>query len=340
MSNEEPGEQPDYSFPPGASKERPKKKPNGELPKEIPVPLGESAFSLTERDIPDPVRLCDPWVTEGINIIAGRPKLGKTTFERQKMAAAATGSVFLDSTFKQPSLCAFLSLEEGEALARMKLRQANFSEAALVGIDMHFSWDRGFLGVESLDRYLDANQDVQLVVIDSLSRFRTIPDSHTPAFVADYEAVNMLHECSKRHPGVCIDVVHHTRKAKGDDPLDDVSGTYGLTAAADTCFVMRHHSDGAVLYVASRLWARDDNNFIIRRNKGAWDMIGVNLGLGEEQLEALDLIRAEPTGISGTNLGEKLAITPQSAWGRIDLLIEKGFVVKRHGKAYVKGMEP
>ena len=27
-------------------------------------------------------------------------------------------------------------------------------------------------------------------------------------------------------------------------------------------------------------------------------------------------------------------------WQRIDILIEKGFVVKRHGKAYVKGMEP
>lgn len=333
----------DEDFPPGASTERPPKakpkKANGEAPPD-PPPVGESAFSLTERDLPEPVRLCDPWATEGITIFAGRPKLGKTTLIRQKLAAAASGGTFLDSDFKHPCLCAFLSLEEGQALARRKLKQANFSETALTGIDMHFSWPRGMMGVEALDRYLTGNPDVQYVAIDSLSRFRTIPDAKTPAFMADYEAVNELHEVSKLHAGVCIDVIHHTRKAKGDDPLDDISGTYGLSAAADTCYVMRHHTDGATLYVASRLWEREDNNFIIKRDGGQWIMVGVNLGIPDEQLETLNLIRASPAGITGSDLGDKLKITKQSAWQRIDTLVEKGFVVKRFGKAYVKGMEP
>ena len=106
----------DDDFPPGASKERPekKKKPNGEAPPDVaPIPEGESAFSLIERDIPEPVKLCDPWAVEGLNLIAGRPKLGKTTLERQKMAAAAMGGPFLDSRFLDPCKCAFLSLEEG-----------------------------------------------------------------------------------------------------------------------------------------------------------------------------------------------------------------------------------
>ena len=333
----------DEDFPPEASRERPERKPkphkgNGSAPPE--VPKGESAFSLTERDLPEPVRLCDPWATEGVNIIAGRPKLGKTTLLRQKLAAAASGGKFLDSEFKQSCLCAFLSLEEGETLARKKLLQAGFSESALTGIEMFFEWPRGMMGCEAIDRYLKGNPDVQYIVIDSLSRFRTIPDNKTPAFTADYEAVTELHEVAKEHPGVVIDVVHHTRKAKGDDPLDDISGTYGLSAAADCCYVLRHHSDGAALYVASRLWDREDNNFILQRDKGQWVMVGVNLGLTHENQETLNLIRAETSGIGGTALGDKLKITPQSAWQRIDILIEKGFVVKRHGKAYVKGMEP
>ena len=314
------------------------KKGNGEAPPDIPK--GESAFALTERDLAEPVKLCDPWATEGVNIIAGRPKLGKTTLIRQKLAAAASGGPFLDSEFKHPCLCAFLSIEEGEALARKKFKQANFSEAALTGIEMFFSWPRGMMGCEALDRYLKGNPDVQYVAIDSLSRFRTIPDAKTPAFTADYEAVTELHEVAKLYPGVCIDVVHHTRKAKGDDPLDDISGTYGLSAAADCCYVLRHHADGAALYVASRLWDRDDNNFILKRGKGRWEMVGVNMGLPNEQMETLEIIKREATGISGTKLGEKLGITPQSGWQRIDVLIEKGFVVKRHGKAYVKGFEP
>jgi RecA-family ATPase len=330
----------DSAFPPGASKEKPKKKPNGELPNDLPIPKGESAFALTERDIPDPVRLCDPWATEGVTILAGRPKLGKTTLERQKLAAAASGSAFLDSTFTKPVLCAFLSLEEGELLTRMKFKQANFSEAALIGIDIHFTWERGAIGVEQLERYLDANPDVQFVVIDSLSRFRTVPDVRTPAFMADYEAMSLLNECSKRHPGVCIDVIHHTRKMKGDDPMDDISGTYGLTAAATTCIVLRHHADGATMFIEGRLWTRNDNNYILKRAGGQWEMVGVNIGLPDEQIQTLDIIKAHPEGIGGTALGNKLGITQPSAWQRIDILIEKGFVVKRHGRAYIKGVVP
>lgn len=340
MLNTKPPIFTDDDFPPEASAEKPKpapkKKPNGEVPQDY-IPVGESAFALTERDLPDPIRLCDPWATEGVTIIAGRPKLGKTTLERQKLAAAAVGGEFLDSKFTRASLCAFLSLEEGELLTRLKFKQANFSDEALAGIQLFFEWPRGHEGVAQLDRYLTANPDIEFVVIDSLSRFRQVPDARTPPFTCDYEAVNMLHECAKRHHGVCIDVIHHTRKGKSDDPMDDISGTYGLTAAADTCMVLRNHADGATIYVAGRLWTRNDNSYILHKDSGRWAMLGVNLGLPDEQIETLNIIKARTDGIGGTELGDKLNITPQSAWQRIDILIEKGFVVKRHGRAYLKG---
>ena len=328
----------DGEFPQGATRHKPKKKPNGELPEELePIPKGESAFSLVERDIPEPVKLCDPWAMEGVNIIAGRPKLGKTTLARQKLAAAATAGLFLDSKFDKPCLCAFLSLEEGELQTRMKFKNAGFSDEALAGIQLHFSWGRGESGTQMLGRYLTENPDIQLVCIDSLTKFRQLPDVRVPPFMADYQAVSALHEISKLHPGVSIDLIHHTRKAKSDDPIDDISGTYGLTAACDSYAVLRHHSDGAALFVGGRLWTRNDSQYILKRESGGWQMLGVNLGLPDEQIQTLAIIKARSDGISGTELGEKLGITPQSAWQRIDILMEKGFVVKRHGRAYLKG---
>lgn len=329
-------------WPSGAVKDRPKivhlKKTNGELPAaELPLPVGESAHSLVERDIPRPVRLCDPWATEGVNILAGRPKLGKTTLLRQKMAAAAIGGNFLDSNFTQPCKCAFLSLEEGELLARDKLIAAGMPEAALAGIQLFFEWPRGDTGVNILDRYLSANADVRLVGIDSLTRFRMIPDVRTPAFMADYDAINLLHEMAKKHPGVVIDVVHHTRKAKSDDPIDDVSGTYGLTAACDSITVLRHHADGAVMYVAGRLWQRNETQYTLRRGeRQSWEMIGVHLDLTDKQREALEMIKASPDGMSGKELGDRLAITTPSAWQRLDELLEKGLVTKKFGRVYSK----
>lgn len=328
----------DGDFPPGSTREKPKKKPNGEGPKdEVPIPTGESAFALLERDIPEPVHLCDPWAIEGVNLIAGRPKLGKTTLERQKLAAAAIGGEFLDSKFTTPVKCAFLSLEEGELLCRAKLKMAGFSDESLGSIQLFFDWPRGKSGVDLLDRYLTANRDVRLVCIDSLTKFRVIPDVRVPAFMADYEAMNMLHDVSKNHAGICIDVVHHTRKAKSEDPIDDISGTYGLTAAVDSYLVLRHHAEGALMYVGGRLWTRDENEYKIKRaGQQRWEMIGANSGLTDEQEQTLRHVRSDQAGMSGSKLAEILTITRQSAWQRLDLLIEKGVVVKRFGKVYAK----
>lgn len=42
--------------------------------------------------------------------------------------------------------------------------------------------------------------------------------------------------------GVAIVLVHHVRKMDADDPLDTVSGTTGLTGAADTVLVLNRTS--------------------------------------------------------------------------------------------------
>lgn len=330
----------EHDFPAGASKTRPPKKTNGNghaEPESLPRPIGESAFSLLERDLPAPVRLCDPWATEGVNIIAGRPKLGKTTLERQKMAAAATGGKFLDSAFKNPTKCAFLSLEEGPLLCRHKFLKAGFSEQALTNIELFFDWRRGAEGIYQLDRYLEENSDVRLICIDSLTKFRSVPDPRTPSFMADYEAVSGIHDMMKRYPGRVADIVHHTRKAKGDDPIDCISGTYGLTAACDSYLVMLHHSDGAVMHVGGRLWDREDNQFTLKKGeRQTWEMIGVHLDLTDKQREALELVKANPNGLTGKELGDRLGITQPSAWQRLDELLEKGLVTKRYGRVYVK----
>jgi hypothetical protein len=304
---------------------------------ELAVPLGESAFALLERDLPEPERLCDPWATEGLNIIAGRPKLGKTTLARQKLAAASNAADFLDSQFISPVKCAFLCLEEGERLTKSKFKRATFPDAALAGITIHYTWPRGREGADLLDRYLDENPEVRFVCIDSLSRFRTVPDAKTPAFVADYEAMTQLHDVATRHPGIVIDVIHHTRKMKSEDPIDDINGTYGLTAAVDSYMVLRPHTDGGLLmYAGGRLWERDVSEYQLRKNAQRWEMVGKYLGLTSEQELLLEIIKHAHDGVSGLSIANDFGITKQSAWERLNLLIAKGVAIKRAGKVYVK----
>ncbi len=293
------------------------------------LPQIETALSLMERDMPQISYLCDPWIPEGLNILAGRPKLGKTTLLRQKLAAVAGGDAIMGQDCVQAT-CLFISIEEGDRLTNKKFQMAGFDDAALASILIAYKWSRGKDGVLDLMRVLDDNESIRYIGIDSLTRFRDLPDSKTPAFVCDYEAVSELHSVAKSRPGICIDVVHHTRKAKSDDPIEDISGTFGVSAACDSYWVMRHHEDGAVLHVGGRLWESDTCQFQLRRADQRWELVGEFIGINSMQAQTLDAIRGAK-GMTPTQLASTFGIRPSSAHARLDRLVREGLVKNEHG---------
>lgn len=58
------------------------------------------------------------------------------------------------------------------------------------------------------------------------------------SYASDYEIVTRLKAFSDKH-GICLLVVHHTRKLESDDSFDMISGTNGLLGAADGAFIMQ-----------------------------------------------------------------------------------------------------
>jgi hypothetical protein len=148
--------------------------------------------------------------------------------------------------------------------------------------------------------------------------------------------MSRLHELTNRRPGLCLDVIHHTRKAKSDDPIDDISGTYGLTAACDSYCVLRHHEDGAVMHVGGRLWDRDESDFRLRRaGRQSWELVGEFRNLTSEQEATVEHLR-RCGGCSGSELAKQLGITRQSAGERLRAVLEKGAATRRGDTFYAK----
>ena len=58
------------------------------------------------------------------------------------------------------------------------------------------------------------------------------------SYASDYEIVTKLKTFSDRY-GICLLVVHHTRKMEAEDSFDMISGTNGLLGAADGAFIMQ-----------------------------------------------------------------------------------------------------
>ncbi len=295
---------------------------------DAPISAGETALELLSQEFEEPQHLCDPWIPEGLTIIAARPKIGKSTLERQKLYAVGGGRELFGVPCKQsPAL--FLSLEEGKRQQKRKF--AVFDDAApLANVRIFYEWPRGDEGVAQLRAYLKQYPEVRYVVIDSLTRFRAVPDARTQAFVADYEAVRALQEVAKEYAGVAIDLVHHTRKMKSDDALDDISGTYGVSAAVDTYWVLRAAVGGVTLHVGGRWWDREDSEFVLVRAHGGWNLTGSPDRLTARQRETLTKVREMGTA-SPTRLADALGITKQSAAERLQSLQEAGAVQNEKG---------
>lgn len=284
---------------------------------------GESLLAL---ELPDVQYLCRPWIPEGVTILAGRPKIGKTTLLRQVAVSASSGADLWGATCAQADVL-FLSLEEGQKLMRRKLLLAGYQGAQVRRIRFHWKWRAGGDGVYDIRERLREAPSIRLVIVDSLTRFRDAPTREKPQFHQDYEAVRMLADVAKATPGLSIVVLHHTKKDQGSDPIADISGTFGLTAAADNYMVLRREGAAFILHCGGRYWDETDDAFELRREGGAWALHGSSLGvaLSPMQRKYLDTLKAEGT-VTTRGMARRLDVRDSTASEILGELQTKGIV--------------
>jgi hypothetical protein len=98
-----------------------------------------------------------------------------------------------------------------------------------------------------------ARPGARLLIADTLAVIRPPARAAESAHSGDYAAMRGMHQLANEH-GISVLVVHHVRKADAEDPFDTVSGSTGLTGAADSTLILtRRDSDGgAILYGRGR----------------------------------------------------------------------------------------
>jgi hypothetical protein len=297
------------------------------------------AAELLEQPMAEPNYIVRPYVPEGVTLWCGRPKLGKTTMLRQLAHQANIGGRFLGEPCSGAEVW-FLSLEEGERVMRKKLAQSCPNPAELRGVRLEFEWPQGPDGVELLRERMQArtNERPVLLIVDSLTRFRQPASDRANAFTEDYNAVKQLADLAKEFAGMAVVVLHHTTKAVPDDPVSAISGTYGLTAAADSYCVMLKQGLQYRLHAGGRLWDREECDYELQRQAGGWHLMGpwehsAPHGLTRKQQEVIALLHtgaksnkvlAEHTGQSASALSHMmkaldargLAVRIANGWAR------------------------
>ncbi len=202
----------------------------------------------------EPTRWVVPDVLpEGLSLLVGKPKKGKSWMALGLCEAVATGGVAFGTRRVEQGDTLYLALEDGYKRLQKRLKKVLNGAPAPDRMHLHTEWprlDEG--GAELLDEWLTEHPEARLVVIDTLAKIRQ-PPRGANVYTEDYAALEKLLPLAAKH-GVAIIVVHHLRKMGAADPMDEISSSTGLTAGVDGFLILRRTpgSKGPTLFVDGR----------------------------------------------------------------------------------------
>ena len=229
-----------------------------------------TAYELMEKDVKS-IRYCiDTFLPAGLVVLAGSPKAGKSFFIYDMSIHVAKGEPFLGYKANRSSVL-YYALEDSES--RLKDRLLGFVEEAPANLYISTSaptLEDGLL--EQIRRFVETHPDTRVIIIDTLQKIRKNAEASYGNDYSELAGIKTLADLL----GICILVIHHTRKANDADPFNKILGTNGIAGTADTIFVLDTNPkdpDNAILHCKGR--DIEERKLKLRRNhdNGAWDLV-------------------------------------------------------------------
>lgn len=177
-------------------------------------------------------------IPEGLTILAGKPKVGKSWMSMGLALAVAEGGEYLGRPVPQGKAL-YLALEDNLGRVKRRVQKVQGIDPIPPGIRVETAWERLPDAAVRIVSFMQENPETKLVIIDTLAKVRhESTDRQKGTYQDDYSALTDLKAVADFYH-IAVVVVHHLRKGSADDPLDEVSGTTGLAGAADTILVLK-----------------------------------------------------------------------------------------------------
>lgn len=195
-----------------------------------------SMAELYDTVYPARLPIIEGLLSVGTYLFVGAPKVGKSFCMAQLGYHVSQGIPLWEYPVRKGAVL-YLALEDDYARLQKRLAKMYGMESSE---NLYFATQSKTLngGLEQqLTQFVKEHADARLIIIDTLQKVREIGGDKF-SYANDYEIVGKLKQFSDKH-GICLLVVHHTRKMESSDSFDMISGTNGLLGAADGAFVMQ-----------------------------------------------------------------------------------------------------
>ena len=198
------------------------------------------ADTLLSTTLPPTRFIIDRLLPQGLHILAGAPKVGKSWLALWLCLQVAQGTSVWDFPTHRGTVL-YLCLED--STLRIQNRLFEITEDAPANV--HFSTNSDTLGKgleEQLCAFLSEHPDTVLVIIDTLQMIRGAGYDNT--YANDYRDLSALKRIADAH-GIAILLIHHLRKEFADDVFSRISGTTAISGAVDSSFTLVEEKRGS-----------------------------------------------------------------------------------------------
>ena len=220
-------------------------------------------------------------IPEGLTVLAGRPKFGKSWLMLGLSYAVANGLPAWEYGKTKKGSAYYLALEDSERRIKDRiLSMEGYFDTYPPNLHIFTDFPRignGF--IRELEKIVKADKEIGVVIVDTLQKVR--PKSaggKRNLYQAEYEDYERLQRLAI-HFGIPVIAIHHTRKGSqggkgGGNPMDEMSGSTGIQGVADTLIVCTRDGDKGTMHVTGREVNEEEYPLEFRRRNMTWKLSG------------------------------------------------------------------
>lgn len=259
--------------------------------------------TLMDMKLP-PTKFCvETLLPQGISILGGAPKIGKSWLVLDLCVRIAKGEAIWNlSTQKGTTL--YLCLED--PLNRIQQRLCMLTDE--VPENAYFATAAGTLAdglCEQIRNFVSEHPDTVLVAVDTFQIVRA--NNTDTSYANDYDDVRQMKQLADELE-ISILLVHHLRKQGDSDPLNKISGTTGISGAMDAIFVLdksKRNADTATLVCTGRDIEYREMEMRLSKEYCIWTLVSDSLEnpqliLPDEMVALIEFMKMQKS-FSGTN---------------------------------------
>lgn len=282
-------------------------------------------------------------IPEGLTLLVGAPKIGKSWLSLAVALATASGGHALGHVeVGPPRPVLLLALEDGDRRLQDRIRKLIPGESIPPLLNYMTRIQPGMV-VPTIEAWLaTVDHPGPLAILDTLGKILPPAMNGETSYQRDYKVASRLKEICDNRPGMSLTGLHHDRKAAAEDFVDSVSGTNGLAGAADTIVVIsrpRNETRGLL-----KVTGRDvlEGEYAVTIDDGNWLLMGRSLedaagaavtirataNLGDRSAEVLRFVAKHPDGVRAGDVAKEIEISAKDAGVYLSRLFNAGKVQK------------